>query len=168
MVTKCSFRHNLNYSSDQKSFLAAQAAQDLRNSQTHSLTHKLTHKQTNKLTLSEILIFSATIGWILTQLWEIVHQHCSTMFNYDPLCSTLLKFVQFCLTLFIFVQLCSTLFNMFNFVQLCAAMHKFCACLITKWNSRIVSKLLTIWSLVPTVRLLIPKNTILNTLCQVS
>ena len=41
-----------------KLFLAAQAAQDLRNSQTHSQTHKLT----NKLTLSEILIFSATIG----------------------------------------------------------------------------------------------------------
>ena len=99
-------------------------------------THKQTNSLTNKLTLSEILIFSATIGWILTHLSDIVHQHCSTMFNYVR--STMINFVQLCLTLFNFVQLCSTLFNMFNFlqlcatlcnfVQLCAAMHKFCAC----------------------------------------
>ena len=67
----------------------------------------------------------------MTQLWEIVHQHCSTMFNYvelfsiflnlnigllgsnlpnvAQLCSALLNFDQLCSTLLNFVQFCSTL-----------------------------------------------------------
>ena len=102
-------------------FLDAQAAEDLQNSLTNS----------------------ATIGWILKQLWEIVHQYCSIMFNYIQLWSTMFNyfqlsttkfnFVQFCSILFNFVQFCSTFYllflkicsTLFNFPQLCSTMFSF-------------------------------------------
>ena len=92
------------------------------------------------MTLSKISIFSATIGWILTQFWEIVHQHCSTLFNYVQLCSSMFNFVQLflnfffflfkfkiCLTLLNFVSLCSTMFNYVSllFLKICSTLFYF-------------------------------------------
>ena len=98
-----------------------------------SRTAKFKDGRTDSLTLSEISIFSATIGWILTQLWDIVHQHCSTLFNYAQLSSTLFNFAKFFSIFFCFFsvfslffsQICSTLLKvvkmcliLLNFVQL--------------------------------------------------
>ena len=59
------------------------------------------------------------------------------LIKFCQLCSTLVSFVQLCSTMFIFVELCLILLNfvhlclilLVNVVQLCVAVHKFCACL---------------------------------------
>ena len=87
-----------------------------------------TAKFRDSLTLNEISIFSATIiGWILTQLWEIVHQLCSTLFNFVLLCSTFVKICQYFYKFFKYVKKTEKLswkITSTKFVHSCAKLNK--------------------------------------------